>query len=231
METNNPHVLGEAPIGKLLWQYSIPAIIGMTLTSLYNIIDSIFIGHGVGALAISALAITFPLMNLIIAFSTLVGVGGATLSSIRLGQKDRRGAEYILGNVAVMCVVNAIVFGGISLIFLDPILRFFGATEATLAYARDFMQVILAGTPISYVMIGLNNIMRATGYPKKAMLSSMLTVGCNVIFAPIFIFWFDWGIRGAALATILSQFIGMIWVLAHFFSKRVISVLRNAASS
>ncbi len=220
METNNPHVLGEAPIGKLLWQYSIPAIIGMTLTSLYNIIDSIFIGHGVGALAISALAITFPLMNLIIAFSTLVGVGGATLSSIRLGQKDRRGAEYILGNVAVMCVVNAIVFGGISLILLDPILRFFGATEATLAYARDFMQVILAGTPISYVMIGLNNIMRATGYPKKAMLSSMLTVGCNVIFAPIFIFWFDWGIRGAALATILSQFIGMIWVLAHFFSKK-----------
>ena len=220
METNNPHVLGEAPIGKLLWQYSIPAIIGMTLTSLYNIIDSIFIGHGVGALAISALAITFPLMNLIIAFSTLVGVGGATLSSIRLGQKDRKGAEYILGNVAVMCVVNAIVFGGISLIFLDPILRFFGATDATLSYARDFMQVILAGTPISYVMIGLNNIMRATGYPKKAMLSSMLTVGCNIIFAPIFIFWFDWGIRGAALATILSQFIGMIWVLHHFFSKK-----------
>ncbi len=219
METNNPHVLGEAPIGKLLWQYSIPAIIGMTLTSLYNIIDSIFIGHGVGALAITALAITFPLMNLIIAFSTLVGVGGATLSSIRLGQKDVQGAEDILGNVTIMCVVNAVVFGSISLIFLDPILYFFGATEATIGYARDFMRVILLGTPISYVMIGLNNVMRATGYPKKAMLSSMLTVGCNIVFAPIFIFWLDWGMHGAALATILSQFIGMIWVLYHFYSK------------
>ena len=220
MEMNNPHVLGEAPIGKLLWQYSIPAIIGMTLTSLYNIIDSIFIGHGVGALAITALAITFPLMNLLIAFSTLVGVGGATLSSIRLGQKDQHGAEDILGNVTVMCVVNAVVFGSISLIFLDPILYFFGATDATIGYAHDFMEVILLGTPISYVMIGLNNVMRATGYPKKAMLSSMLTVGCNIVFAPLFIFWFGWGIRGAAIATILSQFIGMIWVLYHFCDKK-----------
>ena len=113
MEENNPHVLGNAPIGKLLLQYSIPAIIGMTLTSLYNIIDSIFIGHGVGALAISGLAITFPLMNLLIAFCTLVGVGGATISSIRLGQKDIKGAEDILGNVTILCIVNAIFYGGI----------------------------------------------------------------------------------------------------------------------
>ena len=175
MKENNPHILGEAPIGKLLVEYSIPAIIGMTLTSLYNIIDSIFIGHGVGALAISGLAITFPLMNLLVAFCTLVGVGGATLSSIRLGQ--------------------------LAFIFLEPILFFFGASEATLPYARDFMQVILLGSPISYVMIGLNNIMRATGYPKKAMLSSMLTVGCNIILAPIFIFVLNWGIRGAACCT------------------------------
>lgn len=219
MVKNDPHILGNAPVGKLLTQYSLPAIVGMTLTSLYNIIDSIFIGHGVGALAISGLAITFPLMNLLIAFSTLVGVGGATISSIRLGQKDQKGAEEILGNVAVMCVVNAFVFGGITLLFLDNILRFFGASNDTLPYARDFMQVIVAGSPISYVMIGLNNVMRATGYPKKAMLSSMLTVGCNVVLAPIFIFVFDWGIRGAALATIASQFIGMIWVLAHFANK------------
>lgn len=219
MVKNDPHILGNAPVGKLLTQYSLPAIVGMTLTSLYNIIDSIFIGHGVGALAISGLAITFPLMNLLIAFSTLVGVGGATISSIRLGQKDQKGAEEILGNVAVMCVVNAFVFGGITLLFLDDILRFFGASNDTLPYARDFMQVIVAGSPISYVMIGLNNVMRATGYPKKAMFSSMLTVGCNVVLAPIFIFVFDWGIRGAALATIASQFIGMIWVLAHFANK------------
>ena len=162
MKENNPHILGEAPIGKLLVEYSIPAIIGMTLTSLYNIIDSIFIGHGVGALAISGLAITFPLMNLLVAFCTLVGVGGAILSSIRLGQKDKKGAEDILGNVAILCVINAIFYGGLAFIFLEPILFFFGASEATLPYARDFMQVILLGSPISYVMIGLNNIMRAT---------------------------------------------------------------------
>ena len=220
MKENNPHRLGEAPIGKLLVEYSIPAIIGMTLTSLYNIIDSIFIGHGVGALAISGLAITFPLMNLLVAFCTLVGVGGATLSSIRLGQKDKKGAEDILGNVAILCVINAIFYGGLAFIFLEPILFFFGASEATLPYARDFMQVILLGSPISYVMIGLNNIMRATGYPKKAMLSSMLTVGCNIILAPIFIFVLNWGIRGAALATICSQFIGMLWVLYHFYSPK-----------
>ena len=220
MKENNPHILGEAPIGKLLVEYSIPAIIGMTLTSLYNIIDSIFIGHGVGPLAISGLAITFPLMNLLVAFCTLVGVGGATLSSIRLGQKDKKGAEDILGNVAILCVINAIFYGGLAFIFLEPILFFFGASEATLPYARDFMQVILLGSPISYVMIGLNNIMRATGYPKKAMLSSMLTVGCNIILAPIFIFVLNWGIRGAALATICSQFIGMLWVLYHFYSPK-----------
>lgn len=220
MKENNPHILGEAPIGKLLVEYSIPAIIGMTLTSLYNIIDSIFIGHGVGALAISGLAITFPLMNLLVAFCTLVGVGGATLSSIRLGQKDKKGAEDILGNVAILCVINAIFYGGLAFIFLEPILFFFGASEATLPYARDFMQVILLGSPISYVMIGLNNIMRATGYPKKAMLSSMLTVGCNIILAPIFIFVLNWGIWGAALATICSQFIGMLWVLYHFYSPK-----------
>lgn len=220
MKENNPHILGEAPIGKLLVEYSIPAIIGMTLTSLYNIIDSIFIGHGVGALAISGLAITFPLMNLLVAFCTLVGVGGATLSSIRLGQKDKKGAEDILGNVAILCVINAIFYGGLAFIFLESILFFFGASEATLPYARDFMQVILLGSPISYVMIGLNNIMRATGYPQKAMLSSMLTVGCNIILAPIFIFVLNWGIRGAALATICSQFIGMLWVLYHFYSPK-----------
>lgn len=229
MEENNPHVLGSAPIGKLLLQYSVPAIIGMTLTSLYNIIDSIFIGHGVGALAISGLAITFPLMNLLVAFCTLVGVGGASISSIRLGQKDIRGAEDVLGNVAILCVINAFIYGGITLLFLDDVLYFFGASNDTLPYARDFMQVILLGSPITYVMVGLNNIMRATGYPKKAMLSSMLTVGCNIILAPICIFVLKWGIRGAALSTIISQFVGMIWVLSHFLDKQSYIRFRRAS--
>lgn len=224
---NNPHILGTERIGKLLLQYSIPAIIGMTITSLYNIIDSIFIGHGVGAMGIAGLAITFPLMNLVVAFCTMVSAGGSTISSIRLGQKDLDGATEVLGNTLMFCLINAFVFGGISFIFLDEILLFFGASNETLPYARDFMQVILLGTPITYTMIGLNNIMRATGYPKKAMLTSMVTVVCNVILAPIFIFHFDWGIKGAATATVISQFIGMVWVVSHFFQKTSIVRLHS----
>ena len=128
--------------------------------------------------------------------------------------------DRVLGNVTVLCVINSIFYGGITLLFLDRILFFFGASHDTLPYARDFMQIILIGSPVTYVMIGLNNIMRATGYPRKAMLSSMLTVGCNIILAPVFIFWLGWGIRGAATATILSQFAGMIWVLSHFMQEK-----------
>lgn len=217
---SNPHILGTERVNKLLVQYSLPAIASMALTSLYNIIDSIFIGHGVGSMAIAGLAITFPMMNLVVAFCTLVSAGGSTISSIRLGQKDIRGVNEVLSNTLMFCLVNSLIFGSLSLIFLDEILLFFGASHETLPYARDFMQVILLGTPISYTMIGLNNIMRATGNPRKAMLTSMVTVLCNVILAPIFIFHLHWGIRGAALATIISQFIGMIWVLSHFIGKR-----------
>ena len=218
-KSNSPLILGTRPIGKLLLKYSIPAIIGMTVTSLYNIIDSVFIGHGVGALGIAGLAITFPLMNLIVAFCVLVGVGGATISSIYMGQKDTQRATYVLHNVLLMLIFNGIMFGLVTLYFLDPILLFFGASAETLPYARDFMGVLLLGTPITYVFIGLNNIMRATGYPKKAMISALFTVGANIIIAPIFIFVLKWGIKGAALATIISQTCGMIWVLHHFLDK------------
>ena len=220
MNHNNPHLMGTEPIGKLLLQYSIPAIIGMTIVSLYNIIDSIFIGHGVGPMAIAGLAITFPMMNLTAAFGNLVSAGGSTISSIRLGQKDLVGVNKVLGNTLMLCIVNSIIFGGLSFLFLDYILRFFGASSETLPYARDFMQIILAGTPFAYVMIGMNYVMRATGHPKKAMLTSMTSVLVNVILAPLFIFQFDWGIRGAALATVCSQFIGMLWVLNHFLNKK-----------
>ena len=216
---NTSQALETKAIGKLLLQYSIPAIIGMTVTSLYHIIDSVFIGHGVGPLAISGLAITFPLMNLIIAFSTLVGTGGATISSIYLGQKDTEKTNAVLGNVLLLCVINGFCFGGLTLVFLDPILHFFGASPATLPYARDFMQVILIGNPIAFTFIGLNNVMRATGYPRKAMLSSLLTVFANIILAPIFIFHLNWGIRGAALATVISQSIGLIWIVSHYLNK------------
>ncbi len=215
-EKQDLHILGSAPISRLLLQYSIPAIIAMTVTSIYHIIDSIFIGQGVGALAIAGLAVTFPLMNLVVAFCTLVGIGGATISSIFLGQRDMVRTTETLHNVLWMCLVNSICFGGLTYLFLDEILLLFGASQDTLPYARDFMEVILLGSPISYVFIGLNNVMRATGYPTKAMLSSIITVIANIIFAPIFIFSFEWGIRGAALATIASQTIGLVWVLYHF---------------
>ena len=218
--TNDPHLLGRGDIRKLLAQYSLPAIIGMVITSLYHIVDSIFIGHGIGAAALSGMAVTFPIMNILIAFSTLVGVGGATLTSIRLGEKDEEDARSILGHVAVVNSVNGIVLGVVSLIFLDPILKTFGASETLLPYARDFLSVYMMGVPVGYVFIGLNNIMRVTGYPRKAMLSSFLTVAVNVLLAPLFIFVLGWGMKGVALATVLSQLTGLIWVLIHFFDKR-----------
>ena len=218
--STTPNILGTDPIGKLLLKYSLPAIVASLATSLYNIVDSIFIGRGVGPMAISGLAITFPLMNLVIGFCTLIAVGRATISSIFLGQKNIARATDVVNNVMILCVIHAIVFGGLTLLFLDPILYFFGATEETIPYAREFMRVILYATPISYIFIGLNNLMRATGYPTKAMISALLSVGVNVILAPIFIFVFDWGIAGAALATVCGQFVAFIWVLAHFLSKK-----------
>ena len=215
-----PLTLGEKPIGRLLVQYSVPAVIASTVTSLYNIIDSIFIGRGVGALAITGLAITFPMMNLVIAFCMLIAAGGATISSIFLGQKDEKKATNVLHNVLVLALIHALVFGGLSLLFLDDILRVFGATPETLPYAHDFMFVVLLGTPIAFVFIALNNVMRATGYPTKAMISALLSVAVNVILAPIFIFVLDWGIRGAALATVFGQTAACIWVVCHFLSKK-----------
>lgn len=212
--------LGVKSVGKLLAQYSVPAIIASVATSLYNIIDSIFIGRGVGPMAIAGLAITFPLMNLVAAFCMLIAAGGATIVSIFLGQKNYSRATDVVNNVFTLCLIHAFLFGGLTLIFLDPILLFFGATEATISYAREFMQVILCGTPILYVFIGLNNLMRATGYPRKAMISALISVFVNLILAPIFIFVLDWGIRGAALATVCGLFSAFVWVLSHFLSKK-----------
>lgn len=212
--------LGTRSISKLLVQYSIPAIIASVATSLYNIVDSIFIGRGVGPMAISGLAITFPLMNLVIGFCTLVAVGAATVSSIFLGQKNLTRAAEVVNSTMTMCLIHSVVFGGLTFLFLDEILTLFGATSETLPYAREFMRVILLGTPISYIFIGLNNVMRATGYPKKAMISALVSVLVNIILAPIFIFSLEWGIKGAAFATVCGQSVACIWVMLHFFSKK-----------
>lgn len=217
--SGTPLSLGTEPIGRLLMRYSVPAIIASVATSLYNIIDSMFIGQGVGAMAISGLAITFPLMNLVIAFCVFIAAGGATISSIFLGQKDHKRATDVLNNVLLMAIIHSLVFGGLSLAFLDEILRFFGATDETIPYAREFMKVILLGSPVSYIFIALNNMMRATGYPKRAMQTALLSVAFNLVMAPIFIFVFKWGIAGAALATICGQSVTMIWVFKHFCDK------------
>ena len=218
--STSPTELGTRSIRRLLVQYSIPAIVASVATSLYNIVDSIFIGHGVGALAISALAIAFPLMNLIIGFCMLVAAGGAAISSIFLGQKNYVNATKVLNNVTLCCLVHSVVVGGLSLIWLDDILRLFGATEQILPDARDFMFVILLGSPLSFVFIGLNFVMRATGYPSKAMMSALISVVVNAAVAPIMIFVLHWGMYGAAMATLVGQAAGLVWVLSHFLSKK-----------
>lgn len=216
----SPDDLGRSPIGRLLLQYSLPAIIASLATSLYNIVDSIFIGRGVGAMAITGLAITFPLMNLVVAFCVFVAVGGATVTSIFLGQRDKEKATQVVGTVTLLCLIHAVVITVVGLVYIDEILYFFGATDATIGYAREFMFIILAGTPISYVFLGLNNLMRASGYPRKAMISALLSVAVNIIVAPVAIFVLDWGIAGAAVATVIGQFAAFIWVLCHFLSRK-----------
>lgn len=216
MPHRNAHALETEPVSKLLIQYSLPAIIGMVVYALYNIIDSIFIGHGLGSMAISGLAITFPVMNLVFAVGLLVGIGGAAVSSIRMGQQDMHGATRVLGNVLVLSILNGVLFAAVVLAFLDPILVLFGASVETLPHARNFTQVMLLGLPVTYVMSNLNQMMRANGYPRKAMYSTLLTVGVNCILAPLFLFGFGWGMRGAAFATVCAQISGMLWVLLHF---------------
>ena len=209
--------LGTERIRKLLVQYAVPAIIAMTASSLYNMVDSIFIGHGVGALAISGLALTFPLMNLAAAFGSLVGA--ATLVSMRLGQRDYETAQRILGNVVVLNLIIGISFGLLTLVFLDPILYFFGASDATIGYAREYMSVILWGNVVTHMYLGLNAVLRAAGHPRKAMYATILTVTINAILDPLFIFGFGWGIRGAAIATVLAQILALVWQF-RIFSDR-----------
>ncbi len=212
--------LGNEPVGRLLWKYSLPAIVGIVVMQLYNIIDRIFIGQGVGSEAIAGLAITFPVMNLSAAVGTLIGQGAAARISIVLGQNDKRRAELILGNSLVLTLLFGVIYISLFAIFLDEILILFGASEVTLPYARDFMAYILPGMLMMNLCFSFNNIMRASGYPTRAMVTMFIGAGLNVILAPIFIFVLDMGIKGAAIATDIAMTISMIFVMAHFFSKK-----------
>ena len=214
-----PTALGTEKIGKLLMQYAVPAIIAMTASSLYNMVDSIFIGHGVGTMAISGLALTFPLMNLAAAFGSLVGVGASTLVSVKLGQKDYDTAQRILGNVLVLNIVLGLAFTVVTMIFLDPILYFFGGSDETVKYACEYMQIILLGNVVTHLYLGLNAVLRSSGHPQKAMYATIATVVINTILDPLFIYGFGWGIRGAAIATIIAQVISLLWQFKIFSNK------------
>lgn len=219
--------LGTKPVGKLLVQYAFPAIIAMIAASLYNIIDRIFIGQIVGPMAISGLAITFPFINLGAAFGAAVGIGASTSISVKLGQRDYETAENILGNTVTLNLIIGSSFGIICLIFLDPILRFFGASDATIPYARSFMEVILAGNVISHMYFGMNAVLRAASKPRQAMTATIFTVLMNIVLDFIFIRLWGWGIRGAAFATVLSQALALCWQMKQFTNKEEILHLKR----
>ncbi|HCC86899.1 MAG TPA: MATE family efflux transporter [Prevotella sp.] len=219
--------LGTKPVGKLLLQYAMPAIIAMVASSLYNIIDRAFIGQVVGPLAISGLAITFPFMNLSAAFGAAVGVGSSTAISVKLGQKDYRTAEELLGNTVTLNLIVGFSFAVICLTFLDPILYFFGASEATIPYARSFMHVILCGNMITHMYLGMNAVLRAASKPRQAMNATIFTVVMNILLDVLFILVFGWGIKGAALATVFSQSLALVYQMRLFTNKKEILHLKR----
>lgn len=216
-----PTELGDKRIRDLLMQYAVPAIIAMTASSLYNMVDSIYIGHikDVGSYAISGLAVTFPLMNLATALGTLVGVGASTILSMLLGQRNYKAANKVLLNEVLLNIIIGLVFSVVTLSFLDPILMFFGASQNTLPFARDYMVIILLGNVITHLYFGLNNMVRASGNPKLAMGLTVFTVVSNTIMDPIFIFVLDMGIKGAAIATVLCQLMALIYTARYFFNQ------------
>ena len=219
--------LGTKPVGRLLVQYALPAIVAMTASSLYNIIDRAFIGQIVGADAIAGLGITFPFMNLSAAFGAAVGVGASTCISVKLGQKDYQTAENLLGNTVTLNLIVGFLFMAVCLVFLDPILRFFGASDVTLPYARQFMQVILAGNMITHMYFGMNAVLRAAGKPRHAMWATLFTVGMNIVLIMVFVWGLRWGIRGAALATVTSQTMAMCWQMWILSNKKELLHLKK----
>ena len=219
--------LGQKPVGQLLWQYALPAIVAMTASSLYNIIDRAMIGQIVGPEAIAGLGITFPFMNLSAAFGAAVGVGSSACISVKLGQQDYKTAENLLGNTVTLNLIVGFLFMAVSLLFLDPILRFFGASDVTLPYAREFMIVILLGNMVTHMYLGMNAVLRAAGKPRHAMYATLFTVACNIVLVVAFVWWFRWGIRGAALATITSQTLALCWQMWIFSDKRELLHLKK----
>jgi putative MATE family efflux protein len=211
--------LGTAPVHSLLWKYALPAIIAMTATSLYNIVDSIYIGHGCGALALGALTVAKPFMDICAAFGSLVGVGASSLLAIYLGEKDYDRANRVLGNVIVMNIILSAIVMAVGLVWLDPILYAFGASEDTIIYAHEYMEIILYGNILTHIYFGLNAMLRSAGHPRFSMVATIVAVVVNIILDPLFIFGMEMGVRGAALATVISQGVAVVWQITKFLNK------------
>ena len=212
--------LGTQSIRSLLMKYALPGIIAMTASSLYNMVDSIFIGHGVGAMALSGLTVAKPFMDICAAFGTLVGVGASSLVAIKLGEKDYRSANDVLANVILLNVLLGALVMAVGLYWLDPILYAFGASDVTITYAREYMEIILWGNILTHIYYGLNSMLRSIGHPKIAMYATIVAVVTNIILDPIFIFVLDMGVRGAALATMISQLVSVIIELVIFLNPK-----------
>lgn len=212
--------LGTQPVRSLLLKYALPGIIAMTASSLYNMVDSIFIGHGVGAMALSGLTVAKPFMDICAAFGSLVGVGASSLVAIKLGEKDYRSANDVLANVILLNALLGALVMAVGLFWLDPILYAFGASDVTISYARDYMEVILLGNILTHIYYGLNSMLRSIGHPRVSMYATILAVVVNIILDPIFIFVFDMGVRGAALATMISQVLAVILQMVIFFNPK-----------
>jgi putative MATE family efflux protein len=212
--------LGEEKVFKLLLKYSIPAIVGMLVNALYNVIDRVFVGNGVNSLAIAGTTIAFPIMLMIMGFAMLIGIGANSLVAIKLGQQKKAEAEHIMGNALILLIIISLVISAIGLIFLTPILKAFGASDTVLPYARDFLSIILWGTVFQSVGFGMNNFIRSSGSPMTAMMTMIIGAVINVILNPLFIFVFNWGIKGSAAATVISQAVSAVWVLYYFTTKK-----------
>lgn len=219
--------LEQKPMGRLLAEYSLPAIVGMAAMSFYNIVDSIYIGQCCGAFAITAMGLLFPIMNLLVALGTLVGLGGAATTSITLGQQDFGRAFRVLGHCTIMGFALGVMIGWFPLPWMDEVLYVFGADGDTLQPARDFMLVLMLTCPLTFSFMNLNHVMRASGYPYKAMYSLLISMVVNILCAHVFVYELEWGMTGAALATTAGQGVGMVWVLAHFLNRRSVVHFRG----
>jgi putative MATE family efflux protein len=214
--TNRTDRLGVFPVGKLLLEFSIPAIIAMIANALYNVVDSIFVGRGVGPLALTAVTIAFPIMIILMAFGMLIGIGATALISLKLGQQRRDEAEQILGTAFAMTIILGVGISAVVLVFLDPILRFLGATPDVFGYAKQFSTVILIGSTFQFISFGLNNIIRAEGFPRISMATMLFSAGVNTILNPFFIFVLHWGVIGSAMATVSTQVMVSAFIIYHF---------------